>query len=103
MERWKEGKKERRKEAGKLERKKDKKMNERMKEQGRIHGNTVADGWAGAVMQKPLAIQKCDGRMDVPTDRPTDTAKCRVACPRLKTPRKTESSSIQHSILRITI
>ena len=24
--------------------------------QERIHGNTVADGWAGAVMQKPLAI-----------------------------------------------
>ena len=22
--------------------------------QGRIHGNPVADGWAGAVMQKPL-------------------------------------------------
>ena len=29
------------------------------------------DGWAGAVMQKPLAIQKCDGRMDGPTNRPT--------------------------------
>ena len=58
MERWKEGKKERRKEAGKLERKKDKKMNERMKEQGRIHRNTVADGWAGAVMRKPLVIQQ---------------------------------------------
>ena len=26
------------------------------KKQGRIHGNTVADGLAGAVMQKPLAI-----------------------------------------------
>ena len=25
-------------------------------QQGRIHGNPVADGWAGAVMQKPLAI-----------------------------------------------
>ena len=25
-------------------------------EQGRIHGRTVADGWAGAVMQKPLEI-----------------------------------------------
>ena len=80
MERWKEGKKERRKEAGKLERKKDKKMNERMKEQGRIHGNTVADGWAGAVMQKPLAIQNCGGR----TDRPTDMASCRVECSRQK-------------------
>ena len=67
MERWKEGKKERRNEAGKLERKKDKKMNERMKEQGRIHDNTVADGWAGAVMRKPLAIQKCDR----PTFQPT--------------------------------
>ena len=39
--------------------------------QGRIHGNTVADGWAGAVMQKPLAIQKYLGRTDVPTYRPT--------------------------------
>ena len=36
--------------------------------QGWIHGNPVADGWAGAVMRKPLGIQKCDG----PTDRPTD-------------------------------
>ena len=35
------------------------------------HGQTVADGWAGAVMQKPLAIQKCYGRIDRPTDRPT--------------------------------
>ena len=72
MERWKEGKKERRKEAGKLERKKDKKMNERMKEQGRIHGNTVADGWAGAVMRKPLAIKKHDKRTGRPTDRLTE-------------------------------
>ena len=30
------------------------------KKQGRIHGNPIADGWAGAVMRKPLAIQKCD-------------------------------------------
>ena len=29
------------------------------KQRGRIHGNPVADGWAGAVMQKPLAIQNC--------------------------------------------
>ena len=34
------------------------------KEQGRIHGGTVANGWAGVVMQKPLAIQKCYGRTD---------------------------------------
>ena len=39
--------------------------------QGRIHGNPVADGWAGAVMQKPLGIQKCDGRTDGLTYRPT--------------------------------
>ena len=50
------------------------------KQQGRIHGNPVADGWAGAVMRKPLGIQKCD----VPTYLPTDTASSRVACPRLK-------------------
>ena len=28
--------------------------------QGRIHGNPVADGWAGAAMRKPLETQKCD-------------------------------------------
>ena len=39
-------------------------------EQGRIHGNPVADGWAGALMRKPLAIQKCDGRTDRLTDGP---------------------------------
>ena len=32
--------------------------------------NIVADGWAGAV-QKLLGIQKCDGRTDLPTNRPT--------------------------------
>ena len=41
-------------------------------QQGRIHGNPVADGWAGAVMRKPLGIQKCDGQTDGPTDRLTD-------------------------------
>ena len=40
--------------------------------QGRIHGNPVADGWAGAVMRKSLRIQKCDGPTDRRTDRPTD-------------------------------
>ena len=35
------------------------------RKKGRIHGNPVADGWAGAVMLKPLAIQKYFG----PTDR----------------------------------
>ena len=35
-------------------------------QQGRIHGNPVADDWAGAVMRKPLEIQQYDG----PTDRP---------------------------------
>ena len=34
-------------------------------QQGRIHGNPVVDGWAGAVMQKPLGIQKCDGPTDL--------------------------------------
>ena len=51
--------------------------------QGRIHGNPVADGWAGAVIQRPIAsleIFVTDGR----TDGPTDTVRCRVACPRLK-------------------
>ena len=33
-------------------------------EQGRTHGNPVADGWAGAVKQKQLAIQKRDRLTD---------------------------------------
>ena len=37
------------------------------KKQGQIHGNPVADSWAGAVMQKSLAIQKCDRPTDPPT------------------------------------
>ena len=41
------------------------------RKQGQIHGRTVADGWAGAIMQKPLAIQKYYGRTDGRTDRPT--------------------------------
>ena len=36
------------------------------------HGNPVADGRAGAVMQKPLAIQKYFGPTDLPTYRHTD-------------------------------
>ena len=40
-------------------------------EQGRIHGNTVTDGWAGAVMRKLLGIQKKIGRTDLPTLQPT--------------------------------
>ena len=42
------------------------------KKQGRIHGNAVADDWAGAVMQKPLVIQKCYGRTDGRMDGRTD-------------------------------
>ena len=41
------------------------------KKQGRIHGNPMADGWAGAVMQKPHRIQRCDGRTKGPAYRPT--------------------------------
>ena len=40
--------------------------------QGRIHGNPVADGWAGAVIQRPIAsleIFVTDGRTDGRTDR----------------------------------
>ena len=40
--------------------------------QGRIHSNPVADGWAGAVMRKPLGTQKCDGWTDGLTDLPTN-------------------------------
>ena len=32
----------------------------------------VTDSWAGAVMQKPLGIQKCDQPTDLPTYRPTN-------------------------------
>ena len=42
-----------------------------LEQQGRKHGNPVADSWAGAVMRKPLGIQKCDGRTNLPTYRPT--------------------------------
>ena len=41
----------------------------KVSKQGQIHGRTVADGWAEAVMQKPLAIQNCDGETDGHTDR----------------------------------
>ena len=51
-----------------------------MEKQGRIHGNPVADGWAGAVMQKPLAILEIF-RTDQRTNGSTDTARCRVAGP----------------------
>ena len=44
-------------------------------EQGLTHGKTVADGWTGAVMRKPLAIQKYLG----PADWPTDTAMLSVS------------------------
>ena len=47
-------------------------ISQSLTEQGRIHGNTVADGWAGAVVRKPLVIQKCDGRTDRRTDGSTD-------------------------------
>ena len=43
-----------------------------IKKQGRIHGTSGADGWAEAVMQKPLGIQQCDRQ----TDGRTDTARC---------------------------
>ena len=43
-------------------------------EEGRIKGMTVTDGWAGAVVPKPLAIQKCYEWTNDPTNRPTDTA-----------------------------
>ena len=47
-----------------------------VKKQGQIHGNPVADGWAGAVLQKLVGIQKgdrrTDGRRDGPTDGRTD-------------------------------
>ena len=47
--------------------KKSKEKRKRNEKQGRIHGKTVADGWAGAVMQQSLAII-----WDEPTDYRTD-------------------------------
>ena len=47
-------------------------LKEMVCKQGRIHGSPVADGWAGAVIRKPLGIQKCDGPTDGPIYRPTD-------------------------------
>ena len=46
-------------------------LKEDQEKQGRIHGNPVADGWAGAVMRKPIGIQKCDQPTDRRTDGPT--------------------------------
>ena len=88
MERRKEGKKKRRK-AGKLERKKDKKMNERMKEK-RGRGKENKAGYTAIQSRTVGQEQWCENRSqfknvtDGQTDRPTDTARCRVACPRLK-------------------
>ena len=45
-------------------------------QKGRIHGKTVADGWAGA---ENLEKQLCDRPTDRPTDRSTDIAVHRVA------------------------
>ena len=47
------------------------------KKQGRIHGNTVADGLAGAVSKNHSQFRNVTYRR---TDGPTDTASCRVAC-----------------------
>ena len=41
-------------------------------EEGWKHGNLVADGWAGAVMQKSLEIQKHDEWTNGTTYQPTD-------------------------------
>ena len=40
--------------------------------QGQIHGEKVADSWAGAVMRKLPGIQECDGPTNEPTNQPTD-------------------------------
>ena len=47
--------------------------------QGRIHGNPVADGWAGAVMRKPLAILEIF-RKDGLTDRRTQQGVESLVC-----------------------
>ena len=40
--------------------------------QGRIHSRTVAEGWTGAEMQKPLERSRFRNIWDVLTDLPTD-------------------------------
>ena len=73
----------------------------KVREKGRIHSNPVADGWAGAAMQKPLGIQKCDLLTDLPTDLPTNLptnmARCRVACPRLKKEKEVEEGGMNNN------
>ena len=59
----------------------------REKNQGRIHGNPVADRWAGAEMRVLTLFDSCsrtNGPMDQRTDGRTDKASYRVACPQLK-------------------
>ena len=41
-------------------------------EKGRIHGNTVVNGWAEAKTQKHFDIQECDGPTNITTYHPTD-------------------------------
>ena len=53
-------------------------MNEK---EGQKHGETVVDGCVGAVMQKLLEIQKYSLPTYQPTNLPTDTTRCRFACP----------------------
>ena len=56
------------------------------KKQGRIHGNPVADGWAGAVMLR-------NGQ----TDGPTDTARCsRVSATKNKNGGSFVASSVSY-------
>ena len=43
-------------------------------------------------MRKPIAIQKYFGQ----TDGPTDTARCRVACPRLKRRKRKNKAGLIH-------
>ena len=45
-----------------------------IRKQGQTYGNPVMDRWAGAVMRKPLAIQKCY-RTYRKTDGPTASAR----------------------------
>ena len=49
----------------------DKKFKKFELKQGRIHGKTVADDWAGAIMQYPFGIQQNLLRTDLLTYRPT--------------------------------
>ena len=61
-------------------------------------GNPIADGCAGAIMQKPLASLR--NIFDQPTDRPTKTARCReVSASKKKQTKKLANSGLWWTVV----